>query len=227
VAGLAALLAPGGLLTVEVPHIVRLVEENQFDTIYHEHFSYFSVLTAQRIFAAHGLLLTDVDELATHGGSVRLHVRHADAGVPPAPDVEAVIEAERRAGVEDPGWYRAFGQRAEETKHALVEFLIGARRQGRTVAGYGAPGKSATLLNFCGVRTDLLEYTVDRNPYKQGRFLPGTHIPIHHPDRIRETRPDYLLVLPWNLREEILEQMSYIREWSGRFVLPIPRLEVI
>jgi SAM-dependent methyltransferase len=227
VAGIKILLAPKGVATIEVPHLLRLVEGNQLDTIYHEHFSYFSLMTAQRIAAAHGMTVFDVEELATHGGSLRLHLRHDDAAVQLSGRVEAVLEQERAAGMTGMTFYTDFGRRAEETKHKLLEFLIDARRQGLTVAGYGAPGKGNTLLNFCGIRTDLLAFTVDRNPYKQGRFLPGTHIPIHHPDRLAEERPDVIVILPWNLREEIAEQLRYTSEWGARLVVPIPHVDVL
>jgi hypothetical protein len=227
VAGMAILLAPKGVATIEFPHLARLVAGNQLDTIYHEHFSYFSLLTSDRVFSAHGLTIFDVEELATHGGSLRLYVHHADDGSRPVSRrVPALLERERSAGMTEMGYYTAFGRRAEDTKHALVEFLIDARRHGLAVAGYGAPGKGNTLLNFCGIRTDLLAYTVDRNPYKQGRYLPGTHIPVHHPDRLAETRPDLILILPWNLRTEIAQQLAPAREWGARLVVPIPRLEV-
>jgi SAM-dependent methyltransferase len=227
VAGIKLLLAPKGVVTIEVPHLLRLVEGNQLDTIYHEHFSYFSLLTVERLAARHGMRVVDVEELATHGGSLRLHLRHDDDTAAVSERVAEVLADERAAGMEEMGFYTDFGRRAEETKHALVEFLTDARRRGLTVAGYGAPGKGNTLLNFCGIRTDLLAYTVDRNPYKQGRFLPGTHIPIHHPDRLAETRPDVILILPWNLRTEIAAQLEYTRDWGARLVVPIPRVEVL
>ncbi|HKE98105.1 MAG TPA: class I SAM-dependent methyltransferase [Actinomycetes bacterium] len=227
VAGMAILLAPEGTATVEFPHLAKLVAGNQFDTIYHEHFSYFSLLTAVRVFEAHGLAVFDLEALHTHGGSLRLHVRHRREGAGAAsPVVGRVLATERAAGMTGMDWYAAFGRRAEETRYALVEFLVAQRREGRQVAGYGAPGKGNTLLNFCGIRSDLLAYTVDRNPYKQGRFLPGTHIPIHHPDRLGETRPDVILILPWNLRAEIVAQLAPTREWGARLAVPIPRLEV-
>jgi SAM-dependent methyltransferase len=227
VAGMALLLAPGGVATVEFPHLLRLVQGNQFDTIYHEHFSYFSLLTAERVFSAHGLVVFDLEELPTHGGSLRLFLRHdGEGGEPVSPAVHALLEHERDAGMTDPSWYAAFGERAEAAKHELVEFLVAARRAGKQVAGYGAPGKGNTLLNFCGIRTDLLAYTVDRNPYKQGKFLPGTHIPILHPDRLAELRPDVILILPWNLRSEIAAQLAGCRSWGASFAVPIPRLEV-
>ncbi len=228
VAGLARLLAPGGVVTVEVPHLLRLIEGHQFDTIYHEHFSYFSLRTLMRIFASHALRCFDVEELASHGGSLRIFVCHADDPThPTAPSVSAVEEAERRADLEDMATYTAFAERVRETKRALLTFLIEAKRAGKSIAGYGAPGKGNTLLNYCGIGTDFLDYTVDRNPYKQGRFLPGSRIPILAPEHVAETRPDYLLVLPWNLTREIVDQMAHIRTWGGQFVIPIPTVQVM
>ena len=226
VAGLAALLAPDGLLTLEFPHLQRLLDENQFDTIYHEHFSYFSLSSARRILEAHGLALVHVEELPTHGGSLRVHARHAGITARAAPSVEALATREREAGLEGLDRYRGFSRQVEATKRDLLDFLVSARREGRTIAGYGAPGKANTLLNYCGIRTDFLEYTVDRNPYKQGRYTPGTHVPILHPDRLRETRPDIVWIMPWNLREEIAAQLAFVREWGGRFMVAIPRVEV-
>jgi SAM-dependent methyltransferase len=227
VAGLATLLAPGGVLTMEFPHLVRLVEENQFDTIYHEHFSYFTLVAVERVFARHGLELFDVEELATHGGSLRVFAqRRGSGGHPVGPRVAELAARERALGVEALDWYAGFAERVRATKRDLLEFLIAAKREGRKVVGYGAPAKGNTLLNYCGIRGDFLDYTVDRSPHKQGRFLPGTRIPIAAPERIAATRPDYLLVLPWNLRDEIAAQMAGIREWGGRFVVAIPRLEI-
>jgi hypothetical protein len=227
VAGMKILLKPGGLITMEFPHLMRLIEGNQFDTIYHEHFSYFSFSSAEQIFRAHGINLFDVEELPTHGGSLRIYGCHADDET--RPTTKAVQELRMRetaAGYKRLEGYSDFGERVKETKRKLLEFLISAKRAGKTVAGYGAPGKGNTLLNYCGIRTDFLDYTVDRNPYKQGKLLPGTRIPIHSPDRIRETRPDYLLILPWNFKQEIIAQMGCIREWGGAFVVPIPEVEV-
>jgi SAM-dependent methyltransferase len=227
VAGIKLLLKSGGVVTIEFPHLMRLMAENQFDTIYHEHFSYFSFLTAERIFAAHGLTLFDVDELPTHGGSLRIYARHADD--PTRPMSERAVQLRGRelgAGLDRLETYASFTEQVHETKRRLLEFLIGARRKGKRIAGYGAPGKGNTLLNYCGIRTDFVEYTVDRNPYKHGRFLPGTHIPIFPPERIAETRPDYVLILPWNLKDEIMEQCSYIRGWGGQFVVPIPDVKI-
>jgi len=227
VAGLQVLLAPRGVVTVEFPHLMRLVAGNQFDTIYHEHFSYFSFLAAERVFAAHRLVVFDVEELETHGGSLRLYARHVeDSSKPVAPRVRELAAAEEAAGLRRPDYYAAFEERVKDTKRRLLEFLIQARRQGRTIVGYGAPGKGNTLLNYCGIRTDFLPYTVDKSPYKQGKFLPGTHIPVHAPEKIRETRPDYVLILPWNLKDEIIRQLACIREWGGQFVVPIPEPRV-
>jgi SAM-dependent methyltransferase len=227
VEGLKILLKPEGVLTLEFPHLLRLIEHNEFDTIYHEHFSYFSMLTTVRIMEAHGLRVFDVEELATHGGSLRLYACRSGAQTHHlGPNVAKVIADEKRAGLGSQNGYETFALQVKQTKWALVEFLLTAARQGKTVAGYGAPGKSATLLNYCGIGKDLIEYTVDRSPHKQGRFLPGSHIPIYHPDRIRETKPDYVVILPWNLKDEIMEQLGYIREWGGRFVVPIPKVIV-
>jgi hypothetical protein len=227
VAGMKLLLNPRGVITMEFPHLMRLMEENQFDTIYHEHFSYFSFITVEKIFAAHGLTLFDVEELTTHGGSLRIYARHTEDGSKPVTGRVLELRArEERSGFDCLEHYAAFGERVKETKRKLLSFLIEAKRAGKSVVGYGAPGKGNTLLNYCGIRTDFLDYTVDRNPYKQGKFLPGTHIPIHQPDRIRDTRPDYVLILPWNFRDEIMEQMADIREWGGQFVIPIPEVKV-
>jgi hypothetical protein len=228
VAGIAIALAPKGVATIEFPHLMRLIEENQFDTIYHEHFSYFSLLTSEKIFAAHGLTIFDVEELPTHGGSLRLHIRHTDDLSRPVTErYTELLAREKAAGMDGIDYYTEFGKQAEATKFALVEFLINARREGLQVAGYGAPGKGNTLLNFCGIREDLLSYTVDRNPYKHGRFLPGTHIPIFAPEKLAETRPDIILILPWNLRTEIAGQLAYTSAWGAQLVVPIPRLEVL
>jgi hypothetical protein len=228
VAGMKILLKSQGVFTIEFPHLLRLLNENQFDTIYHEHFSYFSFITAEKIFAAHGLTLFDVEELPTHGGSLRIYGRHdADSSKPVTDRVTELRAREESAGITRVAFYSSFAEQVRETKRSLLEFLIQAKRDGKSVVGYGAPGKGNTLLNYCGIRTDFLDYTVDRSPFKQGKFLPGTHIPIFSPDSIRETRPDYLLILPWNLKDEIIKQMGYIREWGGRFVVPIPSAKVI
>ena len=227
VEGLKIMLKPDGVLTLEYPHLLRLIEHNEFDTIYHEHFSYFSMLTTVRIMEAHGLNVFDVDELPTHGGSLRVYACRATSQAHEIlPSVKKVIADEERAGLSSMAGYERFARQVKVTKLALLEFLLTAAQQGKSVAGYGAPGKSATLLHYCGIGKDLIEYTVDRSPYKQGRFLPGSHIPIYHPDRIRETKPDYVVILPWNLKDEIMEQLQYIREWGGRFVVPIPKVAV-
>ena len=227
VAGMKILLKPAGVITMEFPHLMRLMEENQFDTIYHEHFSYLSFSTVERIFAAHGLTLFDVEELPTHGGSLRIYARHEeDKAKPVGPSVIELRAREQKAGFEKLETYSRFAEQVKETKRKLLEFLIHAKQNGKTIVGYGAPGKGNTLLNYCGIRTDFIDYTVDRSPYKQGMFLPGTRIPVFSPDRIRETRPDYLLILPWNLKDEIIRQNAYIREWGGQFVVPIPEVTI-
>ncbi len=227
VAGLAIALAPGGVLTVEFPHLTRLVEGNQFDTIYHEHFSYFSFATARRVFAEHGLEVFDVAELPTHGGSLRVFARHAGERTPPVgPAVAELAGREERAGYGELAVYRSFQERVRETKRKLLDFLRAAKAEGRAIAAYGAPAKGNTLLNYCGVGRDVIDYTVDLSPHKQGRLLPGTRIPIEPPARIAETRPDLLFILPWNLRDEIARQMAGIREWGGRFFVAIPEVEV-
>jgi SAM-dependent methyltransferase len=227
VAGMKLVLKPTGVITMEFPHLMRLMDGNQFDTIYHEHFSYFSFSTAERVFAAHGLTLFDVDEIPTHGGSLRVYARHAeDASRPIGAAVAELRSREARAGITRLDTYGAFDEQVKETKRKLLEFLIAAKRQHKSIAGYGAPGKGNTLLNYCGIRSDFVDYTVDRNPYKHDKFLPGTHIPIFPPERIRDTRPDYVLILPWNLKDEIIAQLSYVREWGGKFVVPIPEVQV-
>jgi SAM-dependent methyltransferase len=227
VKGIRILLKPRGVVTIEFPHLMRLIEENQFDTIYHEHFSYFSFLTVERIFAAHGIALFDVEEIPTHGGSLRIYGCHADGSFYPiGPRVNELRTREERMGFNGLERYSTFAEQVEETKRKLLEFLIRAKREGKSIAGYGAPGKGNTLLNYCGIRTDFLEYTVDRSSYKQGKFLPGTHIPIYSPEKIEQTKPDYVLILPWNFKEEIMAQMSHIRKWGGQFVTPIPEVKV-
>ena len=227
VAGVKRLLKPGGVATFEFPHLLKLIRLNQFDTIYHEHFSYFSFITSEKIFAHHGLTLFDVDQIPTHGGSLRIYACHAGDPAHPveqrARDLHALEIVE---GLDTLEAYRSFTRQVEETKRKILEFLIQARRAGKQIAGYGAPGKGNTLLNYCGIRGDFIEYTVDRNTYKQGKFLPGTRIPILHPDRISQTQPDYVFILPWNFKDEIMRQLAYIREWDGRFVVPIPELTV-
>ncbi|MDB5978054.1 MAG: C-methyltransferase [Nevskia sp.] len=228
VAGLPLLLKPNGVVTMEFPHLLNLIRLNQFDTIYHEHYSYLSLTTVERIFAVHGLVVFDVQQLPTHGGSLRIFARHAaNAGEPALPAVTALREAEQEAGLADPAVYGAFGQRVREVKFKLLEFLIGAAREGKKVWGYGAPAKGNTLLNYCGIRGDLIVATVDRSPHKQGKYLPGTHIPIRSPETVSEAKPDYLLILPWNLQEEIATQMAHVRDWGCRFVVPIPDVRIL
>jgi hypothetical protein len=226
-AGLRALVKPAGLVTLEFPHLVRLIERRQYDTIYHEHFSYLSLLTATRALETAGLRVVDVEELATHGGSLRVHARPAEAAGEPSARVKAVLDLEEAAGLHALKGHARFAEDVLKIKSDLLTFLIGAAAEGKTVAGYGAPGKGNTLLNHCGIRSDLLSYTVDRSPHKQGLFLPGTHIPIYAPEKLAETKPDYILVLPWNLRDEISEQLEYVRSWGGRLVFPIPALEML
>ena len=227
VGGMKTLLKAGGVITMEFPHLMQLMDGNQFDTIYHEHFSYLSLLVVEKIFSAHGLTIFDVQELSTHGGSLRIYGCHAEDTSKPIGERVAQLRArEEVAGFTDLNHYFSFGEKVKETKFKLLEFLITAKREGKSVAGYGAPGKGNTLLNYCGIRSDFLDYTVDRSPYKQGLLLPGTHIPIFHPDKIKQTQPDYILILPWNLKDEIVKQISYVRDWGGQFVVPIPEVEV-
>ncbi|MCW2930529.1 MAG: SAM-dependent methyltransferase [Actinomycetia bacterium] len=226
-AGLRALVKDSGLVTLEFPHLLRLIAGRQYDTIYHEHFSYLSLLTASRVLETAGLRVVDVEELTTHGGSLRVQARPAESAGEPAPRVRDVLDAEAAAGLHSADGHDGFANDVLKIKSDLLRFLLAAAGEGKAVAGYGAPGKGNTLLNHCGIRSDLLSYTVDRSLYKQGMFLPGTHIPIYPPERLAETRPDYVLVLPWNLRQEISEQLSYVRSWGGRLVFPIPTLEVI
>jgi 2-polyprenyl-3-methyl-5-hydroxy-6-metoxy-1,4-benzoquinol methylase len=227
VAGMKMILQPQGVITMEFPHLVRLIEENQFDTIYHEHFSYLSFTSVMRMFAAHGLKLFDVEELSTHGGSLRVYACHAEDDTKAiSPDVMRLTAREADWGINSLDAYQAFKKKVEATKRNILHFLIETREAGKSIAGYGAPGKGNTLLNYCGIRTDFLQYTVDRNPYKQGKYTPGTRIPIFSPEHIRETKPDFLFILPWNLKDEIIAQNAYIREWGGRFVVPIPDVQI-
>ena len=228
VAGMAVLLKPRGVITIEFPHLLRLMQENQFDTIYHEHFSYFSLLTTESLLAAHGLVVFDVEELTTHGGSLRIYARHReDRSKPVSGRVSALRDREAAAGLSRLESYERFSEQVERTKWKLLSFLIDAKSRGKSIVGYGAPGKGNTLLNYCGIRTDFLDYTVDRNPYKHGKFTPGTHIPIFDPSRILTTKPDYVLILPWNFKDEIVQQMAGISAWGGKFVVPIPEVRVI
>jgi SAM-dependent methyltransferase len=226
-AGLRALVKDEGTVTLEFPHLLRLIERRQYDTIYHEHFSYLSLLTSSSVLATAGLRVVDVDELDTHGGSLRVYARPEEIGGEPTERVKAVLAAEEAAGLHTVQGHEGFAPAVLKIKTDLLGFLLTAASEGRSVAGYGAPGKGNTLLNHCGIRSDLLSYTVDRSPFKQGKFLPGTHIPIYAPERLAETKPDYILVLPWNLRDEISRQLSYVGSWGGKLVFPIPELEIV
>jgi SAM-dependent methyltransferase len=227
VEGLRRLLKPGGVVTMEFPHLLRLVQERQFDTIYHEHFSYFSLLVAERLFAAHGLVLFDVEELPTHGGSLRIYAGHADGPHRPGKRIAELHATERRAGLHGLETYLRFGEAARDAKRELLAFLVDAKESGKSIVAYGAAAKGVTLLNFCGVGTDFIDYVVDRSPHKQGRFLPGVRLPIHAPEHTRQTRPDLLLILPWNLADEIAEQVAYVREWGCELVVPCPEIAVV
>lgn len=227
VGGMPAVLKPEGVITLEFPHLLSLIADNQFDTLYHEHYSYLSLTALAPVFARAGLRLFDVEHLPTHGGSLRIYACHTGAAHMDTGAVLACLEREDTAGLRKLSTYAAFGEQVRETKRALLGFLIDAKRQGRTIAAYGAPAKGNTLLNYCGVSTDFVDYAVDRNPLKQGRLMPGTRIPVMAPERIMETRPDYLLILPWNIKDEVITQMQGIRAWGGQFVIPIPRVEVI
>ena len=227
VCGLNIVLAPEGVLTMEFPHLLNMLELNQFDTIYQEHYCYLSLHAVSQIFVHHGLTIFDVEEIPTHGGSLRVYARHTeDVSKPVLPAVTELHDREISAGLTGLETYSAYGEKVAETKRQLLEFLIQARREGKRVAGYGAPGKGNTLLNYCGIREDFIEFVVDRNPYKHGKFLPGTHIPVFAPEKIDQEKPDYVLILPWNLREEITKQLAHVRDWGAKFVVPIPRLEV-
>ncbi len=228
VAGIPIILKPTGTVTFEFPHLQKLFDENQFDTIYHEHFSYFSLISVEQIFAKHGLTVFDVEELWTHGGSLRIYARPAaDTSRPVTDRVNALRAREEAAGYRNLETYTRFEHRVRETKRKILELLIDAKRAGKVIAGYGAPGKGNTLLNYCGIRTDFIDFTVDRNPYKHGRFLPGTHIPIFPPSKIEEVKPDYIFILPWNLKNEIMTQLAHAREWGAKFIVPIPEATVI
>ena len=227
VGGMKVLLKAGGEITMEFPHLLQLMQNNQFDTIYHEHFSYLSFITVDRIFAKHGMKLFDVEEISTHGGSLRIFACHAEDARPLSMRVGALRQKEITAGLDKIETYVTFGEQVKETKRKLLEFLVRAKRTGKTVAGYGAPAKGNTLLNYCGVRTDLIDFTVDRSPHKQGKFLPGVHIPILSPEAIKQNKPDYVLILPWNLKDEVVSQISFIKEWGGQFVVPIPEVKLV
>ncbi len=227
VGGMKILLKPNGVITMEFPHLLRLFKQNQFDTIYHEHFSYFSFITVEKVFKHHGIILFDVDQLPTHGGSLRIFGKHENDSSKQITDRVANLRQEEiDFGFTDPKTYDLFAEQVRETKRKLLEFLIQAKREGKHIVGYGAAAKGNTLLNYCGIRCDFLDYTVDLSPHKQNHGLPGTHVPILSPEKILETKPDYVLILPWNLREEIMKQMSTIRQWGGKFVVPIPEVKV-
>jgi 2-polyprenyl-3-methyl-5-hydroxy-6-metoxy-1,4-benzoquinol methylase len=227
IAGMKIVLKPSGIITMEFPHLLKLIQGNQFDTIYHEHFSYFSFLTIEKIFATHGLTLFDVEELPTHGGSLRIYAKHQEATAPVTGDRVAALKAkETTFGLNQLETYTQFGKQVQETKLKLLSFMLTAKGEGKSIVGYGAPAKGNTLLNYCGIGRDFIDYTVDLNPYKQNMALPGTHIPIFSPDKLRETQPDYVLILPWNLKEEIMEQIAFIGEWGGKFVIPVPEVQV-
>jgi SAM-dependent methyltransferase len=227
VKGLAIVLAPAGVLTMEFPHLGQLIDNNQFDTIYHEHFSYFSFGTATQIFKTHGIQIFDVEELPTHGGSLRIYGCHADRSRATSPRVAALLADEERQGLRSLATYTGFAEQVREVKRALLEFLLPRRRRGEHVIGYGAAAKGNTLLNYCGMRTDFIDYVADKNPLKQGKLLPGTHIPIRPTGRIRQTRPAVVLILPWNIKDEVVQQLSFVREWGGQFVIPIPKVEIV
>ena len=228
IAGMKIVLKPSGIITMEFPHLMRMMADNQFDTIYHEHFSYFSFISVEKAFAHHGITLFDVEELDTHGGSLRIYGRHEENNAHPITDnVTELRDREIAQGFDKLETYQAFAHQVEETKRSLLEFLIQAKREGKSVVGYGAPAKGNTLLNYCGIRGDFIDYTVDLSPHKQGHFLPGTRIPIYDRERYRDTKPDYVLILPWNIKDEIMSQMAHIRDWGGQFVVPIPKVEVL
>lgn len=227
VAGMKLLLKPSGMITLEFPHLERLIVDNQFDTIYHEHFSYFSLVTITKMARRHGLIVVDVEELPTHGGSLRVYLAHDDGPHAASPRVDALLDRETAAGFDTIAAYTSFAQRAVRAKRDLLSFLIAAKNEGKRVVGYGAPGKGNTLLNYCGIGTDFLDFTVDRNPYKHGRYTPGMHIPIHPVEAIDTARPDYILILPWNLKDEIVKQMRHVTAWGAKFVVPIPYVAVV
>lgn len=227
VRGMKILLGPQGVITMEFPHLMRLMAENQFDTIYHEHFSYFSFMTVEKVFVRHGLTLFDVEELPTHGGSLRIYARHSENNSKPVSTcVTDLKDREEAAGFTRLQHYFSFAEKVKDTKRKLLLFLIRAKEEGKSIVAYGAPAKGNTLLNYCGIGSDFIDYTVDISPHKQGHFLPGTHIPIDHPDKIKETKPDYVLILPWNIKDEIMNGMAFIRGWGGQFLVPIPEVKI-
>jgi len=228
VEGMKIFLIEHGVITVEFPHLQNLIEQNQFDTIYHEHFSYLSLTSVFTIFKHHGLTIFEVEELPTHGGSLRIFAKHSEDQTKEIhSSVENLLEREENLGFKSVELYQSFGEKVKETKRSLLEFLINAKKEGKTIVGYGAPGKGNTLLNYCGIKTDFIDYTVDRSPIKQNNYLPGSHIPIYAPDKISKTKPDYVLILPWNLKNEIMKQMKHVENWGGKFVIPIPKVEIL
>ncbi|MDX1637131.1 MAG: class I SAM-dependent methyltransferase [Balneolaceae bacterium] len=227
VAGIKALLKPEGVATLEFPHLLNLIRENQFDTIYHEHFSYLSFLAVTTIFDAHGLRIFDVDEISTHGGSLRIYASHKNSTHTKTDAVDSLIDKELDAGLDKLSTYYTFSEGVQQLKRDLLEQLIRIKNEGKTIVGYGAAAKGNTLLNYCGIRTDIIDYVVDRNPNKAGKYLPGTHIPVKQVEAIREDQPDYVIILPWNLKNEIMAQNSFIREWGGQFIVPIPQVQII
>jgi SAM-dependent methyltransferase len=228
VKGLKILLKPSGIITLEFPHLLQLIQKNQFDTIYHEHFSYFSLFTANKIFSFHELRIFDVEEISTHGGSLRIYVKHSELeNITINERVSILLEKEKKYGLDNIFTYTNFSKRVEQAKVKLQEFFHSAKRSGKKIACYGAAAKGNTLLNYCEIGNNFIDYVVDKNPYKQGLFLPGTHIAIKNPDEIQKTKPDYLVIIPWNLKDEIMEQMKYIRDWGGKFVIPIPEVSII
>ncbi len=227
VKGLKIALKPNGIITIEFPHLLHLMEDNLFDTIYHEHFSYFSFITVKKVFETHGLKTFDVEEVTTHGGSLRIYACHSeDDSRNITQRVHSLINKEIEMRFNTLDFYLTFGEKVKETKRKILDFLVREKRAGKSIAGYGAPAKGNTLLNYCGIRTDFIDYTVDRSPHKQNQYLPGVHIPINSPEEINKTRPDYLVILPWNIKDEIMEQMSHIRDWGGKFVVFIPEVAV-
>jgi C-methyltransferase C-terminal domain/Methyltransferase domain len=228
VAGIPRILAPGGTVTIEFPHVLNLLEQNQYDTIYHEHFSYFSLASVSAVFERHGMTIFDVEEIWTHGGSLRIYARHQDDTSRPVDGrVRALHAREEAAGLLDVNTYVAFEERVRDTKRKLLDLFIDIKSRGQKIVGYGAPGKGNTLLNYCGIRTDFLDFTVDRNPYKHSRFCPGTRIPIHPPEALEQARPEYIFILPWNLKDEIIAQLAPARAWGAKFIVPIPDPQIL
>jgi len=228
VGGLKILLKPNGIITMEFPHLMRLMDDVQFDTIYHEHFSYFSFITVEKVFKAHKLSIFDVEELTTHGGSLRIYARHSESvNKQMSKSVKQLIRKEQEAGLDKIETYQEFDNKVKAVKKDILSFFIETKKGGKSIVAYGAAAKGNTLLNYCGIKTDFIDYVVDRSPHKQGHFLPGSHIPIYAPDKVKETKPDYLFILPWNIKDEILEQMAFIREWDGKFVIPTPKIQIL